>query len=102
MSEKIEQTDDEILLEAYRKYTRILQLALDMACKAIPRESLRSFNTITEPATLIRLAREKIDGNEDDDEVIDDIWALDDEEEADSDDWDDDEEDFMGDDEDDE
>jgi hypothetical protein len=38
MNKKNKQTGNEILMEAYRKYTRIMQLALDMACEKIPQE----------------------------------------------------------------
>ena len=76
MCKKTEQTDDEVLLEAYRRYTRIMQLALDMACKEIPQEQLRSGNAITEPTVFIRMAREKINSNAEDDEIIADIGEL--------------------------
>ena len=76
MNKKNKQTGNEILMEAYRKYTRIMQLALDMACKKIPQEQLRSGNAITEPTVFIRMAREKIDSNAEKDGIIADIGEM--------------------------
>ena len=76
MNKKNKQTGNEILMEAYRKYTRIMQLALDMACKEIPQEQLRSGNAITEPTVFIRMAREKIDSNAEEDGIIADIGEM--------------------------
>ena len=76
MNKKNKQTGNEILMEAYRKYTRIMQLALDMACQKIPQEQLRSGNAITEPTVFIRMAREKIDSNAEEDGIIADIGEM--------------------------
>ena len=42
----------------------------------IPQEQLRSGNAITEPTVFIRMAREKIDSNAEEDGIIADIGEM--------------------------